>query len=78
MRNERNEWTRREFYRLLVRGGAFGAIAMGAAALTLRPGASTEHPCLNEGVCRGCRALGSCGLPAGLSYKQAMRQDHAG
>ena len=65
---------RREF----LRGGARYALLAGLAAvsavLVKRSGASLSgQTCINQGICRGCGAVGDCGLPQALSFKQATQ-----
>jgi hypothetical protein len=65
---------RREF----LRGGARYALLAGLAAVSAvlikRHGASLpSQTCINQGICRGCGAVGDCGLPQALSFKQATQ-----
>jgi hypothetical protein len=66
--------TRREFFRRLGRNLALGAAAVVTGVLgARRRGATKNHACVNQGVCRGCPSFDGCGLPQALSAKQATR-----
>ncbi len=76
MKTERSKESanRREF----LRGGARYALLAGLAAvsavLVKRRGATLPgQTCINQGICRGCGAVGDCGLPQALSFKQATQ-----
>ena len=76
MKTERSKESanRREF----LRGGARYALPAGLAAvsavLVKRRGATLPgQTCINQGICRGCGAVGDCGLPQALSFKQATQ-----
>ncbi len=65
---------RRGFLRVLVGGAALAAVAAAAVVLAARrrAAAARGEPCTGGGVCRGCPALGGCGLPQALSLKQSL------
>ena len=65
---------RRGFLRVLAGGAALAAVAAAAAVLAARrrAGAARGEPCTAGGVCRGCPALGGCGLPQALSLRQSL------
>ena len=65
---------RREF----LRGGAryvllAGLAAVSAALVKRRSATLPGQTCINQGICRGCGAVGDCGLPQALSFKQATQ-----
>jgi len=65
---------RREF----LRGGARYALLWALAAISgalvkRRVGSLPGQTCLNQGICRGCGAVGDCGLPQALSFKQVTQ-----
>jgi len=62
--------SRREFLRAAARGGLL-ALLIAACRLAARSGGSAGQRCVNRGVCRGCAAFASCGLPQALSAKGA-------
>ena len=62
---------RRDFLRTLGRYGLVLLLGGGLGALTMRHG----EKCLNQGICRGCRAFGDCHLPQALSAKEAMAKE---
>ena len=69
--------TRREFLRTGARRLALGALGISGGALALRKptGQQIEHTCINQGICRGCRAFSACALPQALSAKNATVQE---
>ena len=70
--SESREESRRDFFRHL----ALGVLTLGTGALTAKSrGPLLEAPCLNQGVCRGCRAFADGGLPQALSARQAGMKD---
>jgi hypothetical protein len=69
---------RREF----LRGGARYALVAGVAAVSAvlvrkRVAGLPDQECLNEGICRACTALGDCGLPQALSFKDVTQRSRS-
>jgi hypothetical protein len=50
--------------------GLFGAA--GASVISKRRRLAREGKCINDGVCRGCEVLKTCGLPQALSAKEFL------
>ena len=50
--------------------GLFGAA--GASVISRRRRLAREGKCINDGVCRGCEVLETCGLPQALSAKEVL------
>jgi len=65
---EHNE--RRNFLISLGRYLVLGMLGLGFGALFMR----NPEKCINAGICRGCSAFRTCGLPQALSAKQAMQK----
>jgi hypothetical protein len=66
--------TRREFLRDGARYALLAGLAAASATLAARRGGPLpDQTCINRGLCRGCGALASCGLPQALSFKQATQ-----
>ena len=64
--------SRRELFRAAGRGVALAALAAVGGLLTARGRSRLSgEECTNGGICRGCPAIGDCGLPQALSAKQA-------
>jgi hypothetical protein len=53
---------RRSFFRRVGRGAVAAALA-GVAALAATKRKDRAPSCINQGVCRGCRAFDACDLP---------------
>ena len=77
MKTEQSQETanRREF----LRGGARCALLAGLAAVSAllirkRGAGLPGQTCINEGICRACAAVGDCGLPQALSFKEATQK----
>lgn len=64
--------SRRELLAGVLRYAALGFLAAAAAVLANRRRLVREGKCINRGICRGCRALESCGLPEALSAKSVL------
>lgn len=63
--------SRREFFRDCGRSAVAGGLVAFGAAMALRQGHDPyDHTCVNQGLCRGCGRLDSCGLPQALSTKR--------
>ena len=65
---------RREF----LRGGAryallAGLVAVSAVLVKRRRLSLPGQTCISQGICRGCGAVGDCGLPQALSFKEATQ-----
>ena len=60
------EPTRREFFRTLLRYGAFGALFIGGGFLMFRDGNGTSSDC-PPGNCSGCPLTGRCTLEGASS-----------
>ena len=57
-----------------VRYSLLAGMATVSALLLKRSGGKlTGQTCVNQGICSGCDAFASCGLPAALSAKSAKR-----
>lgn len=64
--------SRRELFRAAGRGAALAALAAVGGVLTARGRSRLSgQECVNAGICRGCPAIGDCGLPQALSARQA-------
>ncbi|HUT58657.1 MAG TPA: hypothetical protein VNA25_12500 [Phycisphaerae bacterium] len=65
--------SRRELLGAAARAGALGALAALAALLGRRRGrpGRDDHRCVNQGICRGCRAFDRCILPQAASARRA-------
>jgi len=61
---------RREFFRAGARYTVLGLLTL-AGLFFGRRGQLNGQQCVNRGICSGCVAFSSCGLPAALSAKQA-------
>jgi hypothetical protein len=64
---------RRDFLRGAARYGLLAAlvgVSARAARRDLR--ARADQRCVNRGICSGCGAFATCGLPAALSAKQSQ------
>lgn len=62
--------TRREWFASIGRVLVTGAGVTGLTHLASRD----PEICVSQGICRGCRVVGQCGLPQALSYKQVTGQ----
>lgn len=62
--------TRREWLASIGRVLVAGAGVSGLAQLARRD----PEVCISQGICRGCRVYGECGLPQALSMRQALAQ----
>jgi hypothetical protein len=72
--------SRRESLRTLGRMGLMGSLGLLAYALVRRRAAANAggyQTCMQNGVCRGCSALGNCGVPQALALKAATRRTTA-
>ncbi len=66
---------RREFFRDVARGVMISGVAAATVVLAARrPARPTQAACINQGVCRRCSVLRTCGLPAALSTKHALEE----
>ena len=64
--------SRRGFLRAVGRGVALAGLAAVGGVLTARGGwRPSGQKCVNGGICRGCPAIGGCGLPQALSARRA-------
>ena len=62
--------SRREFVLSLLRIVALGGIGAVVARLFVGRTAPPGETCVGEGVCRGCSAFSTCGLPSALSARE--------
>jgi len=66
---------RREFFRGILRGIGFAALAAGGFLLAARRrSASGLHDCVNRGICRNCSLVDDCILPQAMSARQALKK----
>jgi hypothetical protein len=70
--SETNKYNRRGFLTALARGAVVGTLGALALSVTTRKENAGET-CAREGICRGCPALGGCGLPQALSLKRERK-----
>jgi hypothetical protein len=62
---------RRQLLATALRYATLGLLgAAGASVVAKRRRLVREGKCINEGICRGCEVLETCGLPAALSAKE--------
>ncbi len=65
------EQNRRHLLAAALRYATLGLLgAAGVAAFARRHRLVREGKCINDGVCRGCEVLETCGLPLALSAKE--------
>jgi len=67
----KNAANRREFFRAGTRYISLGMLIIFGVVFGRRNQLSGQR-CVNRGICTGCVAFSSCGLPAALSAKQAQ------
>lgn len=64
---------RREFLRTSLRRLMLAGLGMLGGSLLLRKASpDASHVCINDGICRGCRAFSDCILPPAASAKQQI------
>jgi len=67
--------SRRTLLSAALRYGTLGLLgAAGGAAFARRRRLLREGKCINDGVCRGCEVLETCGLPQALSVKEVLTE----
>lgn len=65
---------RRAFLRFCGRSALAGALAFSVLRLFSRRQVPLgESPCVNRGICSGCRVYRSCSLPQALSRRRTER-----
>ena len=63
--------SRRQLLAAALRYATLGLLGTaGASVIARRRRLVREGKCINDGVCRGCNVLGTCGLPQALSVKE--------
>ncbi len=64
---------RRQLLAAALRYGTLGLFATaGGSFFVKRRRLVREGKCINDGVCRGCEVLETCGLPQALSAKEVL------
>ncbi|MHC4459644.1 MAG: hypothetical protein ACYS0I_21600 [Planctomycetota bacterium] len=65
------EQNRRHLLAAVLRYATLGLLgAAGITAFSKRRRLVREGKCINDGICRGCEILETCGLPLALSAKE--------
>lgn len=73
MEPQNQELDRREFLRTSLRRLVLAGLGLLGGSLLLRKASpDASHVCINDGICRGCRAFSDCILPPAASAKQHM------
>ena len=79
MKGDKDNPTRREFFRLTARCAALAAL--GAAAVLAGGGgrrsggdSARRGKCINLGLCRGCSAVDTCHLPQAQVARSSARK----
>ncbi len=63
--------SRRQLLEAALRYGTLGLFgAAGGTFFAKRRRLVREGKCINDGICRGCEVLETCGLPQALSAKE--------
>lgn len=65
---------RREFLKSVARVVAAPLVIGTVTALSSRSG----ERCTNQGICRGCGVVTTCGLPQALSFREATSKEGDG
>ncbi|MHC4112090.1 MAG: hypothetical protein ACYSUY_13530 [Planctomycetota bacterium] len=65
------EQNRRHLLAAVLRYATLGLLGtVGASIISKRRRLVREGKCINDGICRGCEVLETCGLPLALSAKE--------
>ena len=69
------EQSRRKLLEAALRYGTLGLLgAAGGTFFAKRRRLMREGKCINNGVCRGCKAFERCNLPPALSAKEVLTE----